>query len=37
LRFEFRPNPQNHIVLWKTTNVPEEAFYAKVSESVARS
>ncbi len=37
LRFEFRPDPQKHIVLWKTTCVEEEAFYEKVSASVARS
>jgi esterase/lipase superfamily enzyme len=37
LRFEFRPNPQKHIVLWKTTSVEEEAFYEKVAASVAQS
>jgi hypothetical protein len=31
LRFEFRPDPQKHIVLWKTTSFEEKAFYEKVS------
>jgi esterase/lipase superfamily enzyme len=37
LRFEFRPDPQKHIVLWKTTSIEEEAFYEKVRASVAQS
>ncbi len=37
LRFEFRPDPDKHIVLWKTTSVEEEMFYEKVKASVARS
>jgi esterase/lipase superfamily enzyme len=37
LRFEFRPDPQKHIILWKTTNLEEESFYEKVAASVARS
>jgi esterase/lipase superfamily enzyme len=37
LRFEFRPDPNKHIVLWKTTSVEEEMFYEKVKASVARS
>ena len=37
LRFEFRPDPDKHIVLWKTTDVEEEMFYEKVKASVARS
>ena len=38
LRFEFRPDPEKHIVLWKTTSVEEEAFYEEeVSASVAQS
>jgi esterase/lipase superfamily enzyme len=37
LRFEFRPDPQKHIVLWKTGSLEEEAFYDKVRTSVAQS
>lgn len=37
LRFEFRPDPQKHILLWKTTSMEEDAFYEKVSASVAQS
>jgi esterase/lipase superfamily enzyme len=36
-RFEFRFDPNKHIVLWKTTSVEEEMFYEKVKASVARS
>jgi len=37
LRFEFRPDPNKHIVLWKTTSVEEEMFYGKVKAFVDRS
>jgi hypothetical protein len=30
LRFEFHPNPDKHIVLWKTTSVEEEMFTKKL-------
>jgi esterase/lipase superfamily enzyme len=37
LRFEFRPDPDKHIVLWETTSVEEETFYERVKVSVAQS
>src|SRR6202042_1324226 len=37
LRFEFRPDPDKHIVLWKTTSVEEDIFYERVKVSVSQS
>jgi esterase/lipase superfamily enzyme len=37
LRFEFRPDPDKHIVLRGTTSAEEEDFYEKVRTSVAKS
>jgi len=37
LRFEFRPNPEKHIVLTNTTSLAQEKFFESVSFAVQRS